>query len=273
MMKITCFTKRSWINALCCATLLFCSLIITQVAQSQHLIKVAGRVIERQTREPVPSIHIYTKSLKQGTVTNEQGRFIVSINRGDTLIFSSIGFDKYRFHLHPDDTRSFYEVVIEMDVKSYELEPVRVNAYSNLEEFKQDILQLNIPNKDKGFELNIPRGYTLPPEGPNDVNLNPSVTVRGAISALYDAFSREGKEKRMLSTYRKKSDDDKEVSTRYNLDVVKRITALEEEDAKSFMEWCNFEDAFILRASEYELTVAILHCLDEFNPTVLPDKK
>lgn len=31
------------------------------------------------------------------------------------------------------------------------------------------------------------------------------------------------------------------------------------------MEWCKFEYDFILNSSEYELAVAMLKCLDEFN--------
>lgn len=274
MKKIICFIRPFWCNALVCITLIgFCILIGTEEIKAQNSIKIVGKVVERQSGEPVPSVHIYTKTLQRGAVTDEYGNFSISMQREDTLIFSSVGYERYTFSITQKDHQTNYEVVIKMDVKSYELEPVNVNAYQSLDEFKKDILDLNLPKESKGFELNIPRGYTLPPERPGDENLNPSVVARGPVSALYNAFSREAKERKKLAAFHKQHGNDEIVAARYNLEVVKRITALEEENAKSFMEWCTFEDEFIIRVSDYELTAAILHCLEEFTSTKLLDKK
>lgn len=236
-------------------------------------VKVTGKIIEEQSGEPVPFVHIYKKNTLQGTVSDDLGRFTVTISRIDTLIFSAVGYEKYEFVPDPLGKGVQQDVIIRMVVKSYELDPVNVNAYQSLEEFKRDILQLDLPKESKGFELNIPRGYTLPPTGPGDINQNPSVSMGGPFSALYNKFSREAKEKKKLVAYHVQANNNATVASRYNMDVVMRVTSLEEEMAKSFMEWCTFEDEFILRVSEYELTAAILHCLEEFSSIKLLDKK
>jgi len=248
-------------------TCLLMGCLLTQISYAQSPIKISGSVIDKATKAPVPYVHIYTKTSKQGTTTDERGHFAIIIDRADTLIFSSVGFDKYSLRLKDDDARSVYHVIIEMDSKTYELEPVIVNSYMSFDEFKKEILDLNMPTLKDEFSLNIPPGYTLPPEGGDGSMLNPSVKMKGPMTALYDAFSKEGKEKRKLEVYRREKRNQLIVESKYNLDVVKNVTQLKEDDAKRFMEWCKFEDDYILKATDYDLAIAMLKCLDEFHKT------
>ena len=236
--------------------------LLTNIAWAQSSgIKISGTVIHSETKEPVPYVNVYTKSLYGATITDNSGKFLITIQKADTIVFSAIGFDKYFFSLKQEDIRANYEVTIELNYKTYELEPVKVTAYRDLEEFKQDILNLDIPTKQKGITLNIPKTKYAPT--PQDGN--PGVVVTGAISALYNTFSKEGKELRKLDAYRTEKIQLKTIESKYNVEVVKRITNLSDEGAKRFMEWCKFEENFILSATEYDLTVSMLKCLDEFS--------
>lgn len=238
---------------------------VLSAVHAQTTVKISGTVIDRKTREAVPYVHIYTKQFTRGTSTDEQGHFEISIHRTDTLIFSSVGFDKYEFHLNQEEIRSYYEVVIEMDFKTYELEPVTVSAYQNLDQFKQSVLELNIATPQKKFQADIPKdAYKQLPS--NNMSLNGGASIRGPASALYDAFSKEGKQRRKLATYHQRAAEEEIIASRYNLEVVKRITQLNDEGASRFMEWCKLEDGFILASTEYELTVAMLKCLEGFPP-------
>ncbi|HEX5171097.1 MAG TPA: carboxypeptidase-like regulatory domain-containing protein [Cyclobacteriaceae bacterium] len=266
--KITRSIKVFWLKRLLTlgATALFV-IFLSPSAQAQSFIKISGSVIDKESKAPVPYVHIYTKSWEKGTVTDDRGHFAIIIDRSDTLIFSSVGFDKYRFRIKSDDNRSIYHVVIEMNSKTYELEPVVVHAYMSFDEFKQQILDLNIPTEKEEYSLNIPRGYKLPPEGGDGSMLNPSVKIKGPISALVDVFSKDGKERRRLESIQELKARDRIISSKYNLEVVRKVTHLQNDDAKRFMEWCKFEDDYILQASDYELAVAMLKCLDEFHKT------
>lgn len=232
-------------------------------AFSQSKVEVVGLVIDKETKEPIPFVHIYTPSLSQGTATNEQGTFLININPLDTLIFSSVGFDKYRFTLTPSEIRNRYEITIELNFKTYQLETVNVTAFKNYESFKKAIVDLNVPNEMKGFKLNIPSDGIYQKNG--NSTLTPDISITSPISALYNAFSKEAKEKRKLVSYRKESSEQRIIDARYNIEVVKRLTNLNDDGAKRFMEWCKFEDDYILKASEYDLSIAMLKCLDEYS--------
>lgn len=262
------FTKLFWVDhsvGLALVSLLF--LLMSTGVQAQSFIKVSGSVIDKETKAPVPYVHIYTRSYENGTTTDEQGHFSIIIDRTDTLIFSSVGFDKYRLVLKNIDSRSVYHVIIEMDSKTYELEPVVVNALMSFDEFKKQVLDLNMPTQKEEFSLNIPPGYKLPPEAGDDKILNPSVKVTGPVSALYNLFSKEGKQGNKLEELRRNRRNELIIESKYNLEIIKKVTQLKEDDAKRFMEWCKFEDDYILQTSDYDLAVAMLRCLDEFHKT------
>jgi hypothetical protein len=230
---------------------------------AQSPVKIRGTVVSRQTGEPVPFVHVYTKSYRHGTTTDAEGNFMLVVEPTDTLAFSSVGYELFHLHQTPGDARSSYEVNVELMPKIYQLDPVNVTAYPSIEQFKHDVLKLEI-TEEKYVDLMIPRGYALPPEGPGDVNLNPSITFGGPATALYNAFSREGKERRKLKAFGEKLKDYREMDAKYNLEVVKQVTDLDDEAAKRFMEWCKFEEDFILKSSAYDLAVAMLKCLDDF---------
>lgn len=249
-------------NCLACksifASLLFILLFNAVDSYGQTDVQLKGRVIDGQTREPVPYVHIYTQSLSHGTTTDEQGYFNIMINPKDTLVFSAVGFDKYLFSLKQEEIRSYYEVVIEMDFKSYQLEPVKVTAYKDIESFKQDVLKLDIPTEKKNIELQLPgvMDYTFTGDE--------KMVIRGPITALYNKFSKEARERRKLEAFKKQTGVQKIIDSKYNIEVVKNVTKLNEEGARRFMEWCRFEEEFLIKATEYELTVAMLKCLEEF---------
>ena len=230
---------------------------------SQETIKVVGTILDRQSGAPVPFVHVYTTSYRYGTISDAAGEFILSFAVPDTLNFSSVGYESKSIAFSDDGKGGVREIRVELSSRTYQLDPVQVTAYPTIEQFKQDVLKLELEEKE-AFVLNIPKGARLPPEGPDDVNMNPTVSVNGLIGSLFNALSREGKEKRKVEAMRERTYNFRELDAKYNVEVVRRVTNLDEAGAKRFMEWCKFEDAFILESSEYELAVAMRKCLDAF---------
>ena len=58
---------------------------------SQQKITVKGTVVD-ENGEPVPGASVYVKGTKQGTITDIDGRFTLSINPGQTLIASFVEY-------------------------------------------------------------------------------------------------------------------------------------------------------------------------------------
>jgi len=80
---------------------------------------VRGIVLDNNN-EPLPGVSVIIKGSDKGTVTGVEGRFTISVDKGQTLVFRSIGFitqelvvnDTYISVSLVQDTRSLNEVVV-----------------------------------------------------------------------------------------------------------------------------------------------------------------
>jgi len=66
-----------------------------RLTDSVYYIEIRGRVLDRTDRQPLPFTSIYIKDKSIGTVSNEEGRFLLKLDAGyisDTLIISCIGY-------------------------------------------------------------------------------------------------------------------------------------------------------------------------------------
>ncbi|WP_242084842.1 SusC/RagA family TonB-linked outer membrane protein [Aestuariivivens sediminis] len=69
--------------------LLFILLIPLSVLGQE--ITVSGTVIDEEFKQPLPGVSVLVKDTTQGTVTNFDGKYELTVNKGDILVFSYIG--------------------------------------------------------------------------------------------------------------------------------------------------------------------------------------
>lgn len=78
-------------------------LLLSAVLAAQSLL-IEGRVMNKDTREPVAYANIYNKSLAKGTISNNDGYFrIPAGSRDDSVFVSFVGFRKQQLPLTGED--------------------------------------------------------------------------------------------------------------------------------------------------------------------------
>lgn len=226
----------------------------------EQTIEINGTIVEADTKDPVPYVHVINKTMGKGTVSNTEGRFWMKMHKTDTILFSAIGFEPYAFIIKDQVTSDKLIVTIELNTSTMELQPVKIFAYKDEYALKRAILNMDVPlEEEKPIVVSNWKGpsNTLPGGGGG-------VSIGGPFSALYNAFSKEAKEKRKLQQYQKEYDYQKLIQSKYNEGVVKELTGLPDDKVEEFMEYCKLDDSFIGRASEYEIAVVVNRCLTEF---------
>ncbi|MDP6908409.1 MAG: hypothetical protein QF371_02835, partial [Flavobacteriales bacterium] len=78
-------------------------------------------------------------------------------------------------------------------------------------------------------------------------------------SFLYGNLSKDAKMRQELHRLEAKKEKHRYNYTKFNEEIVQRITGFEDAVLSEFMDYCNFSEAQIYRYTEYELTVAILN--------------
>ena len=242
--------------ALVYISIFFCFQGIAQNSMPS-IIQIDGVIVNKEDKRPVPFVHVLNLQSKSGTASNLEGRFSIQMQRQDSVIFSAIGFDKYLFMLDENSFGSRFDIVVEMNVNSFELETVDIFAYKDEYAFKNAILDLEVTNSKSNDRIELPGFYYGPRK---------EVKTSGSpLTFLYNKTSKRAKEERKFDLLESEYEGwKKKVTTNYNPTFVQGVTGLEEDKVEDFMRFCKLGDSFIRLSTQYEIVVAINKCLVKF---------
>ncbi len=236
-------------------------LLITAVGfTQQHNVEIIGEIVDSESKEAIPYVHIVNKNTGQGTASNTEGRFWINMSPADTLIFSAIGFESYQFRLNEQITTDKLVVTIELSQSTLELEAVKVFAFKDEYALKRALIDAEVSPEEDTKQLQLPgvKRSARPVNGGG-------VAVGGPLTALGNLFSKERKETKKMETLQQEYNLYKNIESKYNPRVVMDITGLPEDKVEDFMNFCKIDDGYIRKATEYELAVVVNRCLVDFN--------
>lgn len=130
-------------------------LAATQSAFSQkerRIIQLSGVVIAGDsTGEMLPGVNIYVPKAGRGTNTNGLGFFSMAVLVGDSIIVSSVGYER-QYYIVPDHPSEFLTLIIQMIPDVTYLKEIEIMPFPTEEVFKEAILALNIPTGDQRID-------------------------------------------------------------------------------------------------------------------------
>ena len=98
----------------------FVAALVCIASFSVHAQKeLKSRIVDFTTYEPIENASIYVQNSTVGTVSNSDGKFILSVPRelvNDTLVISSIGFKSFKTTI--DDFDGSMDIFLEEDIAS-----------------------------------------------------------------------------------------------------------------------------------------------------------
>jgi len=131
--------------------LLLLSVVLYISAFSQRdddLIQFSGVVITGDSLSPVPFTNVLIEQSNRGTMTDYYGYFSFVAQKGDSVLFSAVGFQKSRFVI-PDSLESNKYSLIQIMVQdTIQLQPAVVYPWPTREQFKEAFLALVVPDTD-----------------------------------------------------------------------------------------------------------------------------
>lgn len=135
--------------------LLFLSLILCLPAFSQEkkvsnddLIQFSGVLIGRDSLFPVPYATILVKNTARGTTSDYYGFFSLVVKKGDTLVFSSIGYRSEEFIISDTLSGQHYSLIETLARDTVELPTVNIYPWPTYSQFKEAFLSMNVPDDD-----------------------------------------------------------------------------------------------------------------------------
>lgn len=113
------------------------------------VIQFSGVVAGGDSLYGLRSANIYVPKAGRGTITNEYGYFSMPVLPGDSVVISSLGYQKQYFIIPPTYNKQNYSVIVEMLEDATMLPEVRVFPYPTEEIFKEAFLALRLPQEQK----------------------------------------------------------------------------------------------------------------------------
>lgn len=124
-------------------------------AQSQkRIIQLSGVVIGEDSISPLPGVHVYVPKAGRGTTTNHVGFFSMPVLVGDSIVISSVGYQRQHY-IVPASTSEFQTIIVTMVQDVTFLREVEIVPFPTEEVFKEAVLALNVPTQDESVNKNF----------------------------------------------------------------------------------------------------------------------
>lgn len=236
----------------------FCFTIKTyaQLYKIANKVLIAGFIYDTRTQAPIPYVNIYDKNSKQGTISDTSGYFILSTKIKDTLIISCLGYKTMALFVPEQTTENKEPMLIFLDPRAYELKNIQIVSLRRQKQFEYDFM--NLQNKNIDYE-NAVKNFPIKEKVLSFYERDPSFAgfIVSPISALYDIFSKEAKEKRKLDKIKQQEESTKYVISKVRYEIIESITGFKDENINYFLSWCNFRHDFLMNISDYDLIILI----------------
>jgi hypothetical protein len=132
--------------------LFFPLLLKAQLTQFRDsIIQISGITMTADSLRAVPAVSILVKGQHRGTISNSQGVFSIVAFKGDTLLFSAVGFKRKEYKIPVTLVGNNYSMIqLLVDDTTY-LPVTIIKPYPSREEFEKTFATADIP--DDEYEL------------------------------------------------------------------------------------------------------------------------
>lgn len=224
---------------------------------------VRGMVFSALDSSCIPFATVLNQSHKEGVAATSNGEFSLRAFPADTIQFSAVGFEIYRFNYSGSEGL----VSIYMCPSVQQIETVVIRAFPKRELLKPQFLGLKLPDEHE-INLHLPKNGTalnLPVE-PNEIPVRApnEIVTTGMLSVpLFSGFQTTLEKQEEKLNVRSKVFE--EIDRKYNDALISSLTGIkEDEKILALKKFCNFSNEFILNTSQYDFAVAIAECYKEF---------
>lgn len=171
-------------------------------------------------------------------MSDNSGNFYLRTNEKDTLVVSFVGYVRLKLPVSKLVTDANGEVKIVMKKIVYALGPVTVTSF-----------------KIKPYEREKMKKVI------EEARVRPVDAISSPITALYNQFSKRGKEQRKLAAIFEQVFIEEQVNQKLNQEVLRKLTGDETIDYEKFRKYCFYlTDYYIINHDGYDLYYKVMEC-------------
>jgi hypothetical protein len=224
---------------------LFCALAL--VLPAQQMIK--GTVLEADSLTALPFAYVINKSNGNGTMGDNEGRFVLLVKPSDTLVCSFVGYKKLSVPVKQLSRDAQGNVRLVMREAIVNLNTVVISTFKYKAYEREYMNEIIDKSKIKRMD------YAMSP-----------------ISALYMKYSKEGKQINKLAKIFENLLIEEQVQQKLSREILVRLTGDANLDYNAFRKYCYYvSDYYVISHEGVELYTRVMECYKRYkDETRLP---
>lgn len=113
-----------------------------------NTVQITGITVSSDSLKPVPFANVLIKGNYTGTLSDHSGFYSIVAKTGDTLIFSSIGYQNMEYVIPDTLDNKQYSLIQIMDMDTVNLPEALIEVWPSYEQFKQAFLSTEVSDSD-----------------------------------------------------------------------------------------------------------------------------
>lgn len=236
----------------------FLFLIFLGQAQDTTIYTLKGKVLDGNELKPLTYVLVINKDKLFYTVSDTSGKFRILFMRNDQIQISIIGYKTLVWTATDEDLLSkTVEKVFLLEQQTYPIGAVNVFA------IRWKTLVHNIKNfEEKPNEQQKMINQWLKTQLQNEAYFlkNPNT----ALVITLPLYTKLERQEQKIKERVKIEQLNKMAAEKFNENLVSRVTGLEGEELKKFMNYVTFDRDFILKTPDYDLIMIIKQIFEEY---------
>ncbi len=233
---------------------------IGKKTSKKHLLR--GIIIDGDTKKPLVNTHIINLNSVTGTISNSEGKFRTNVHLNDTLYFSYVGYQSIKLKISNDLLKgndleiAMYQYPVDLDevlVKPYQLIGVLEVDAKNVPIDKFSRIHIN--GLPQTFEVGAPSQKIF--NSPTDVIFHP-------VDFIYELFGKKPIQLRKLKKLRTEDALRSMLEEKVNREVLIEYLEMDKSQLNSLLDYCNYSEYFIQKASDLQVIEAVLECYENY---------
>jgi hypothetical protein len=200
---------------------------------------VAGIVFDKSSDERIAIVNVLNVVTGVSAYNNLKGEFTLNARPGDVLIFTKQDYHSDTIRVQNYTPIAIYMIPIATQLKEVNIKDTLLNPEARLEATKRDYTKVYGTLAERDL-LNV---------GPGGAGLS--------IDALYNIFSRSGRNAERLRGVIQRDYYQNVIDYRFNRTLVNRITGLKDTQLTDFMQKYRPGYYFVISASDYDFIISI----------------
>ncbi len=199
--------------------------------------ELTGSVVDDISNAPIHNLMVVSKGNQQGYFSGLDGRFRLQTRMGDSLLIASNGYTTLKIAVADSVNKGIYHLNIRLKRLEVTIKEVEIFTKRDLEAIERDIQTL---------------GYDE-----DDYLMDGVDAISSPITALYVAFSRRERSKRMVAELRNEDKRRALLKELFRKYVDYEIIDLSNDEFDRFIDFCRISDDFLKNSTQYDFIMYI----------------